>query len=73
MPDSSSDRPEDVRLISGVLLVSRQPERLMAFHHDVLPLAEERNGDTERHWGASWAMCTSPPLLTRPCALDPGR
>jgi len=53
MPGSSSDGPEDIRLISGVLVVSRQPERLMEFYRDVLglPQAEERHGDTEPHWG----------------------
>lgn len=53
MPDSPSIRPENIRFISGVLLVSRQPERLMEFYRDVLglPLAEERHGDTEPHWG----------------------
>jgi catechol 2,3-dioxygenase-like lactoylglutathione lyase family enzyme len=53
MSDSPSDRPEDVRFISGVLLVSRQPERLVEFYRGVLglPLAEERHGDTEPHWG----------------------
>lgn len=53
MPDSPSNRPEDIRFISGILLVSRQPERLVRFYRDVLglPLAEERHGDTEPHWG----------------------
>ena len=52
MQDSSSDPPEDSRFISGVLLVSRQPERLMEFYRDVLgpPLAEEQHGDTGTSW-----------------------
>jgi hypothetical protein len=38
MPDGSKQRPEDVRFISGVILVSRQPERVAGFHRDVLGL-----------------------------------
>jgi len=53
MPDSPSARPEDVRFMSGVILVSRQPERLAEFYRDVLglPLAAERHGGAEPHWG----------------------
>lgn len=53
MPDSLPGRPEGLRFISGVILVSRQPERVMEFYRDVLglPLAEERHGDTQPHWG----------------------
>ena len=53
MPDGLSQRPEDVRFISGVILVSRQAERVAGFYRDVLglPLAEERHGDTQPHWG----------------------
>ncbi|MBO0774984.1 MAG: VOC family protein [Actinobacteria bacterium] len=53
MPDNPSRRPEDLRFISGVILVSRQPERMAAFYRDVLglPLAGERHGDTQPHWG----------------------
>lgn len=53
MPDGPSNRPEDIRFLSGVLLVSRQPARLLEFYRDVLglPLAEERHGGTEPHWG----------------------
>jgi catechol 2,3-dioxygenase-like lactoylglutathione lyase family enzyme len=52
MPDSRS-RPEDVGFISGVILVSRQPGRVAGFYRDVLglPLAEERHGETQPHWG----------------------
>jgi hypothetical protein len=44
MPDSLPGQPEGLRFISGVILVSRQPGRVMAFYRDVLglPLAEER-------------------------------
>ncbi len=53
MPDSPPQRPEDVHFISGVILVSHKPERLVSFYRDVLgiPLAEERHGDTQPHWG----------------------
>ena len=53
MPDSPSGRPEDLRFISGVILVSSQPWRLTAFYRDVLglPLAEERHGEAQPHWG----------------------
>ena len=51
MPESPPDRPEDIRFISGILLVSRQPGRLVEFYRDVLglPLSEEQHGDTEPH------------------------
>ena len=53
MPDGPPQRPEDVRFISGVILVSRQPERAAGFYRNVLglPLAEERHGGTQPHWG----------------------
>ena len=53
MPDSPPERPEDIHFISGVILVSHQPEQMAAFYRDVLglPLAEERHGDTQPHWG----------------------
>jgi catechol 2,3-dioxygenase-like lactoylglutathione lyase family enzyme len=53
MPDQSPERPEDVGFVSGVLLVSREPERLMGFYRDVLgvPLTEERHADALPHWG----------------------
>lgn len=52
MTDHSAQRPEDIRFLSGLILVSEQPERLADFYHDVLglPLAEERHGDTAPHW-----------------------
>jgi catechol 2,3-dioxygenase-like lactoylglutathione lyase family enzyme len=53
MPDSAPQRPEDLRFISGVILVSHQPEPMAGFYRDVLglPLHEERHGDTQPHWG----------------------
>jgi len=54
MPDTpQQQRPEDIRFISGILLVSGQPERLVTFYRDVLgvPLTEEVHDDTEPHWG----------------------
>ncbi|HEY1643608.1 MAG TPA: VOC family protein [Streptosporangiaceae bacterium] len=46
-------RPEDARFISGIIVVSAQPERLAEFYRDVLgiPLHAEQHGDTEPHWG----------------------
>ena len=49
-----SVRPaEDLRFISGVILVSSQPWRLTEFYRNVLglPLAEERHGEAQPHWG----------------------
>jgi catechol 2,3-dioxygenase-like lactoylglutathione lyase family enzyme len=53
MPDGTPERPEDVRFISGVILVSRQAERMAQFYREVLgvPLAEERHDETQPHWG----------------------
>jgi catechol 2,3-dioxygenase-like lactoylglutathione lyase family enzyme len=53
MPDNPLQRPEDIEFISGVLLVSRQPERMVEFYRDLLglPLAEERHDDAMPHWG----------------------
>jgi catechol 2,3-dioxygenase-like lactoylglutathione lyase family enzyme len=53
MPSSSSDRPEDVRFLSGVILVSPNAERLARFYRDVLgmPLVEEQHDETKPHWG----------------------
>ena len=50
---STSERPEDVRFISGVILVSGQAERMAQFCREVLgiPLAEERHDETQPHWG----------------------
>jgi pimeloyl-ACP methyl ester carboxylesterase/catechol 2,3-dioxygenase-like lactoylglutathione lyase family enzyme len=46
-------RPEGLRFLSGIIIVSAEPERLVAFYRDILgvPLVEESHGDTERHWG----------------------
>jgi catechol 2,3-dioxygenase-like lactoylglutathione lyase family enzyme len=53
MASSSTDRPEDIRFISGLILVSRQANRLTQFYRDILgiPLAEEQHDDTQPHWG----------------------
>jgi catechol 2,3-dioxygenase-like lactoylglutathione lyase family enzyme len=53
MADHGAQRPEDVRFLSGLILVSEQPERLADFYRDVLglALAEEQHGDTAPHWG----------------------
>jgi hypothetical protein len=38
---TSAQRPEDIHFISGVILVSRQPERMVSFYRDVCyPLTE---------------------------------
>lgn len=51
--EMAAKRPEDLRFLSGLILVSAQPERAVRFYRDVLglPLVEERHGDTEPHWG----------------------
>jgi catechol 2,3-dioxygenase-like lactoylglutathione lyase family enzyme len=53
MADNPSGRPEGLRFISGVILVSRQPGRVTEFYRDVLglPLLEEQHGETQLHWG----------------------
>lgn len=52
MTGDGAQRPEDVRFLSGLILVSEQPERLANFYRDVLglPLAEERHDETALHW-----------------------
>ena len=52
MTAESAQRPEDLRDLPGLILVSEQPERLVDFYRDVLglPLAEERHGETAPHW-----------------------
>jgi len=46
-------RPETLRFLSGIILVSADAARLAEFYRDVLgvPLESERHGDTEPHWG----------------------
>jgi hypothetical protein len=44
MPDSTSDRPEDIQFISGVILVSRQAEQMAQFYRD--------GGDLVSRWSA---------------------
>ena len=53
MADNPSGRPEGLRFMSGVILVSRQPGKVTEFYRDVLglPLLEERHGETQPHWG----------------------
>jgi catechol 2,3-dioxygenase-like lactoylglutathione lyase family enzyme len=53
MPDKPPERPEDIRFFSGILLVSSQPERLVAFYRDMLglPLTAEIHEGAEPHWG----------------------
>lgn len=53
MSGAKSGRPEDLRFISGVILVSAEPERAVSFYRDVLglPLVDERHGDSQPHWG----------------------
>jgi catechol 2,3-dioxygenase-like lactoylglutathione lyase family enzyme len=43
---------ESLRFLSGIILVSAGPDRLVRFYRDVLglPLVEERHGDTDTHW-----------------------
>ncbi len=52
MPDGSRQRPEDLRFLSGIILRSAEPRRLVDFYRDVLgvPLVDEQHGDTEPHW-----------------------
>jgi catechol 2,3-dioxygenase-like lactoylglutathione lyase family enzyme len=52
MTGDSARRPEDLRFISGVILVSERPAELATFYRDVLglPLIDERHGDTAPHW-----------------------
>jgi catechol 2,3-dioxygenase-like lactoylglutathione lyase family enzyme len=51
MPEISQ-RPEDVQFVSGIILVTRQPEPMVVFYRDVLglPLHDERHGDSQPHW-----------------------
>lgn len=53
MSDTAAESPEHLQFISGVILVSPQPERSVRFYRDVLglPLTEEQHGDTAPHWG----------------------
>jgi catechol 2,3-dioxygenase-like lactoylglutathione lyase family enzyme len=51
--DGGGGRPEALRFLSGIILVSAEPGRLAGFYRDVLgvPLREEQHDDTEPHWG----------------------
>ncbi|HET7745723.1 MAG TPA: VOC family protein, partial [Vicinamibacteria bacterium] len=46
---------EQLRFLSGVLLVSPDPARLAAFYRDVLqvPLEDEEHEGTRPHWGCT--------------------
>jgi catechol 2,3-dioxygenase-like lactoylglutathione lyase family enzyme len=48
-----SERPEALRFLSGLIVESAEPERLVHFYRDILgvPLVQERHGDSEPHWG----------------------
>jgi catechol 2,3-dioxygenase-like lactoylglutathione lyase family enzyme len=50
--ETSDGRPEDLRFLSGIILVSDDPARLVRFYRDILgvPLTEERHDDTAPHW-----------------------
>jgi len=52
MSETIPRRPEGLRFLSGIILVSAEPSRLVSFYRDILglPLAEERHGDSELHW-----------------------
>jgi catechol 2,3-dioxygenase-like lactoylglutathione lyase family enzyme len=52
MSETTGRRPEDLRFLSGVIVVSTEPSRMVRFYRDILgvPLAEERHGDSELHW-----------------------
>ena len=45
-------KPEGLRFLSGIILVSAEPSRLVEFYRDVLgvPLAEEQHDESELHW-----------------------
>jgi len=48
-----SEKAEGLRFLSGIIVVSAEPERLVGFYRDVLgvPLVAEQHGDTDPHWG----------------------
>ena len=52
MSETTVRRPEDLRFLSGIILESAAPARLVGFYRDILgvPLAEERHDDSELHW-----------------------
>ena len=52
MSETNDRRPEDLRFLSGIILVSRDPARLVGFYRDILgvPLTDERHGDSAAHW-----------------------
>jgi catechol 2,3-dioxygenase-like lactoylglutathione lyase family enzyme len=52
MSETNAQRTEAIRFLSGIILVSRDPERLVAFYRDILglPLTGEQHGDSAPHW-----------------------
>jgi catechol 2,3-dioxygenase-like lactoylglutathione lyase family enzyme len=52
MSQTSDRRPEDLRFLSGMILVSEDPARLVGFYRDILgvPLVDEQHGDSAPHW-----------------------
>jgi len=48
----SDTRPEGLRFLSGIILTSAEPARLVDFYRETLglPLREEQHGDSEPHW-----------------------
>jgi catechol 2,3-dioxygenase-like lactoylglutathione lyase family enzyme len=50
--EDAERRPDGLRFLSGIILVSAEPERLVGFYRDVLgvPLAEEQHDDSQPHW-----------------------
>jgi len=52
MSGATARRPEELRFLSGIILVSAEPEQLVRFYRDILgvPLVEERHDGSEVHW-----------------------
>ncbi|MDG4827222.1 VOC family protein [Asanoa sp. WMMD1127] len=52
MSEPVPPRPEGLRFLSGIILRSTDPARLVGFYRDTLglPLAEEQHGDSPVHW-----------------------
>jgi catechol 2,3-dioxygenase-like lactoylglutathione lyase family enzyme len=47
-----SGRPDGLRFLSGVIVTSTDPGRLVGFYRDILglPLVDEQHGDSAPHW-----------------------
>jgi predicted enzyme related to lactoylglutathione lyase len=52
MSETNARRPEDLRFLSGIILVSKDPARLVGFYRDLLgvPLTEEQHDESALHW-----------------------